>query len=69
MVQFCEPRSAGVRLTPGFTSRANLVADLVLVMGATFAAHVWVWGLPLGAARSSLFWTGLALASAWVVTA
>jgi exopolysaccharide biosynthesis polyprenyl glycosylphosphotransferase len=69
MVQTCEPRSARIRLTPGFTARVNLAADLLVVMGATFAAHAWVWGLPLGSAKTTLFWTGMALVSAWVITA
>src|SRR5947209_9198304 len=69
MVRISEPRKARIRLSPGFTSRVNLVTDLVLVMGATFAAHAWVWGLPLGSAKNTLLWTGMALVSVWVVTA
>ena len=69
MVQIGEPRHSRIRLTPGFTSRVNLATDLLVVMGATFAAHAWVWGLPLGSAKTTLFWTGMALVSAWVMTA
>lgn len=45
------------------------MTDLLVVMSATFGAYVWRWALPTGETRATLLWTGLALVSAWVVTA
>ena len=56
-------------LTPGFTGRINLITDLAIVMSATFGVYLLRWALPLGQARATLFWTGMALVSVWVVTA
>src|SRR5436853_4152481 len=69
MAEVRELRDARALLSPGFTSRVNLATDAVLIMGATFAAHAWVWGFPLGVAKTTLFWTGLALVSVWVIAA
>ncbi len=69
MVQHYERRAARVRFSPGFTSRLNLATDLILVMGATFAAYAWDAGNAANTAQLTLFWTGAALVSVWVVAA
>ena len=68
-VELRPPRAQRSRLNAGFASRANLATDLVLVIGATFAAHLWKWPLSFHEAKGTLLWTGLALASAWATTA
>ena len=57
------------RLASGLVSLANLGTDLLVVLGATFGAHLWKWPGPLGSAGTVLFWTGMTLVSVWVVTA
>ena len=55
------------RVAPGFTSRANIAADLMLVVGAVYLAHGIQHGFQTGDV-GSLAWTAAALVSTWVVT-
>ena len=56
------------RIAPGLASRANLLADLVVIFGATFTSHWLADGLTRAEVRP-LFWVATALASTWLVTA
>jgi exopolysaccharide biosynthesis polyprenyl glycosylphosphotransferase len=62
-------RAERTGLRPGFASRVNFATDVFLVMGATFAAHLWKWPHSFSEARMTLLWTSFALVSAWVATA
>ena len=57
-------------LSPGFTSRVNIVADMLLVLCATSISYAWRYGFH-GALASlhSVVWVGAALVSTWVVAA
>jgi exopolysaccharide biosynthesis polyprenyl glycosylphosphotransferase len=57
-------------LSPGFTGRANVIADVVLVIFATWCGFIWRYSFH-GATFSgrSALWIGAALVSTWIVTA
>jgi exopolysaccharide biosynthesis polyprenyl glycosylphosphotransferase len=57
-------------LSPGFTSRVNIVADMGIVLFATAFCYAWRYGFH-GAAGSlhSIIWVGAAMVSTWVVAA
>src|SRR3954452_25423209 len=69
MVQAAEsPRET--RLSPGFTSRLNIIADMLVVLGATSVSYEWRYEIHwLPAHLSSMVCIGAALVSTWVVAA
>jgi exopolysaccharide biosynthesis polyprenyl glycosylphosphotransferase len=57
-------------LSPGFTSRVNIVADMLVVMLATAFCYAWRYGFhgALGSVHS-MVWVGASMVSTWVVAA
>src|SRR3954464_5298963 len=69
MVQAAEPPRE-TRLSPGFTSRLNIIADMLVVLGATAVSYEWRYGIHgMPAHMNSIIWVGAALVSTWVVAA
>jgi exopolysaccharide biosynthesis polyprenyl glycosylphosphotransferase len=68
-VQQAEP-PRGNLLSPGFTSRLNILADMAVVVGATLVTYAWRYGTHgTEASVRSVLWVGGALVSTWVVAA
>jgi exopolysaccharide biosynthesis polyprenyl glycosylphosphotransferase len=56
--------------SPGFTSRLNIIADMLLVVLATAVAYAWRYGPHDAEANArTLVWVSASLVSTWVVTA
>src|SRR4051812_3525140 len=61
-------RGPVARLSPGFTSKANLLVDVAVVFIATFAASSSSVDIAVQELRG-LFWIATAAIAAWVITA
>jgi exopolysaccharide biosynthesis polyprenyl glycosylphosphotransferase len=69
MVQPAAPTRESL-LSPGFTSRVNIIADMLLVLCSTTICYAWRYGLHGALAHlHSAIWVGAALVCTWVVAA